>query len=671
MSGEQWTEFDRAVGGNPLIGRVTSRVGDRTLVATVEVDMSGREVRTVDPYGVVVTTLYDERTGEPATVTTAIPGAPTSVTQITYDQHGWIEEVAVDGRSIEKVEYRPDGLVAKSTAGNGVVSTLRYDERLRLTAVVRTTPTGETFESSVEVSAGGHVSANSLTANAQTSTFVYTHDEAGRLQKAEVSAGLLAAARTWEYTYDDNSNRLSQLQTINGATTGDYTYEYDSADRLVATNDPAAADGLEYDDRGNATRVGPNRFTYDAANQVTHATDGTATVTFDRGVAGSLLGRTVQDADGIFTIVYAANGVLLDGDGQATVQRYPISGGVYTRPITPGAPARWEFNTIDGDLFVVTDDVGATVGEAQVYDPFGVRLSDPVPPRTDMPNLTWQAATGNETLDLDTPFVLMGARVYIPALGRFIQVDPKVGGSSNGYDYAAQNPVNLSDPSGESFLDWLPTIVGAVASLAIGAVIPPASGYLLGAVVGAMVNSIAFGITWAVEQSIHPDTEFSVTQLGISLLVGAIGGAAANRIRTAATVRQLKSQLAEVNLTYEEWTKMSGPLRSWKDFAKAKERVAFVRNRPSDLFDQVGYFDSTYKAEASSFVAPAKSTVSYRPVSADVPIAQSPQASVPLLARKSNSIDLSHHSVSSHSSQSSSDSQFVRNFVLRLAGGGM
>jgi RHS repeat-associated protein len=505
---------------------------------------------------------------------------------------------------------------------------------------VRTTPTGETFESSVEVSAGGHVSANSLTANSQTSTFIYTHDAAGRLQKAEVSAGLLAAARTWEYTYDDNSNRLSQLQTINGATTGDYTYEYDGADRLVATNDPAAADGLEYDTRGNATRVGPNRFTYDAANQVTHATDGTTTVTFDRGVAGSLLGRTVQDADGVFTIVYAANGVLLDGDGQATVQRYQITGGVYTRPITPGAPARWEFNTIDGDLFVVTNDVGATIGEAQVYDPFGVRLSDPVPPRTDMPNLTWQAATGNETLDLDTPFVLMGARVYIPALGRFIQVDPKVGGSSNGYDYAAQNPVNLSDPSGESFLDWLPTIVGAVASIAIGAVIPPASGYLVGAVVGALVSAAGSAATFGVEKAIHPETEFSFTQMSISLLVGAVGGALANRIRTAASVRQLKSQLDEIGSNMGEFTRMHGPIRSWKDFSKAKQRVAFVRNRPSDILDQVSHFDSALKSEAGSFVAPAKSAVSYRSVGVGS-VRQSLPEYAELLAANSNSIDLS------------------------------
>jgi hypothetical protein len=42
----------------------------------------------------------------------------------------------------------------------------------------------------------------------------------------------------------------------------------------------------------------------------------------------------------------------------------------------------------------------------------------------------------------------MGTRYYDPALGRFTQVDPVEGGSANRYDYAGQNPVNNSDPTG-------------------------------------------------------------------------------------------------------------------------------------------------------------------------------------------------------------------------------
>jgi len=34
----------------------------------------------------------------------------------------------------------------------------------------------------------------------------------------------------------------------------------------------------------------------------------------------------------------------------------------------------------------------------------------------------------------------MGARLYQPQIGRFLQVDPVFGGSCNSYDYVCQDP---------------------------------------------------------------------------------------------------------------------------------------------------------------------------------------------------------------------------------------
>ena len=53
--------------------------------------------------------------------------------------------------------------------------------------------------------------------------------------------------------------------------------------------------------------------------------------------------------------------------------------------------------------------------------------------------------------------IQMGARVYIPQLGRFLQADPIEGGTNNNYVYAL-DPVNFADLSGMCILQCTATI---------------------------------------------------------------------------------------------------------------------------------------------------------------------------------------------------------------------
>jgi RHS repeat-associated protein len=57
--------------------------------------------------------------------------------------------------------------------------------------------------------------------------------------------------------------------------------------------------------------------------------------------------------------------------------------------------------------------------------------------------------------------ITMGARVYVPQIGRFLQVDPVIGGSANDYDYAFQDPVNQFDLDGRCPV----CVVGAVVAV--------------------------------------------------------------------------------------------------------------------------------------------------------------------------------------------------------------
>jgi RHS repeat-associated protein len=74
---------------------------------------------------------------------------------------------------------------------------------------------------------------------------------------------------------------------------------------------------------------------------------------------------------------------------------------------------------------------------------YGVPRSGTTPPR-----YSWLGADALQT-ELPTGVIAMGARSYVPQVGRFLQTDPRPGGSADAYAYTFGDPVNASDPSGE------------------------------------------------------------------------------------------------------------------------------------------------------------------------------------------------------------------------------
>jgi RHS repeat-associated protein len=532
------TVNDFAVGGNPLLMESTETVDSMTTTTRVEIDLAGRTVRSVDRYGIETRYTYDLRTGATASTTLTVPGAAPIVTTNTFDSKGWLSSSAIDGKTQVTFAYNPDATVGSITYGNGVTVSNTYNDSNRLVANSWTTPSGA-FSNSRDISAGGNISGETLTAPSGSSTFTYTHDTNGRLSATTVSAGLVPVAKTWAWTFDDASNRLTQKATTGGAAGSDYTYAYNKASQLTATTDPAASGGITYDDRGNATQVGPDTFAYDNANNVVSATDGTITVNYERNFAGTVIAKITAGGSDAGTIRYSSSGILLDEASKPYALRYSLPGGVsVTKALVGDNEGRWQYTSLGGDLFFETDDAGALQGTVQVFDPYGQVLTVPNAPQAGLPNTTWEAATGNESEALKTAYQLMGARVYIPALGRFAQLDPKVGGSANGYDYVNQDPINFSDPTGNESENWLVNGLTGLAAFAVGALVAPARGALVGVLYGAIAGAAVAGLSHAAEWVVTGQTEFSAARLGISILAGALGGGVVGRVKWAKAQNQ-------------------------------------------------------------------------------------------------------------------------------------
>jgi RHS repeat-associated protein len=135
-----------------------------------------------------------------------------------------------------------------------------------------------------------------------------------------------------------------------------------------------------------------------------------------------------------------------------------LTGGVLLE--VTGSTETWYYPNLEGGTAAEASSTGAAVGGITLYDPFGNALRSL---QADSPDGLAYGFEGKHGIVTDTDaggVVLMGARLYNPGTGRFLQVDPVFGGSCNAYDYTCQDPVNQNDLSGRS--GGQPAISGAI-----------------------------------------------------------------------------------------------------------------------------------------------------------------------------------------------------------------
>ena len=170
-----------------------------------------------------------------------------------------------------------------------------------------------------------------------------------------------------------------------------------------------------------------------AANVRSYTYDpfGNVTTQFVNDVSGDLTRVLVAKNTTTNTSNYFVQGpsAISEGDASVTSRKYYLYDGM-------------------GNIRFITDSSGNKL-QVLSYDPYGNPL----------------AANGanvfqykGEQMD-QAGMYFMRARYYDPATGRFISKDPVEGAillpqSQNGYSYAGNNSINMSDPSGLNYVNW-------------------------------------------------------------------------------------------------------------------------------------------------------------------------------------------------------------------------
>ena len=425
---QRWSFFDSESTSTAYnaLGQPTSYTDADGKSTTIIYDINGRLVKITDAKG-SQTTVYDSTSG----LLTELKDSAAGTFTATYDADGNL-----------KTRGLPNGLTA-TTAYNAAGQPTGLTYTKEASCGESCTWYAETLERSIY---GQILSDNGTLANE-----TYSYDRAGRLLEAgETPTGGTCTSRA--YTYDLDSNRLSKTTRSLGIpgpcpTTGgtEQKYTYDKADRL---------EGPTYDSWGRITSL-PAEFAGGKVLTTSYYSTEMVASQEQNGIKNTFLldasGRQRQRLQGPGGL---EGSEIFHYDSPSDSPAWTERGTSWTRSIAGiGGELAAVQDSATGLMFNLTDIHGDVVATAEPsptatklkatsrYDEFGNPVSGAAG------RFGWLGGKQRRT-ELPSGVIQMGARSYVPAIGRFLTPDPIPGGSANAYDYANQDPVNLFDLTG-------------------------------------------------------------------------------------------------------------------------------------------------------------------------------------------------------------------------------